>query len=147
MKQNSSILVPYDGSESAQEALRVAIEIAEKFDESVILINVQPSFNTLHSKVFFSEADILSYQQSLYEEAIASGVAILERSGIKYETQLFIGLPKDEICKEAKRRQVRYIVIGSRGYSSFVGSVLGSVSQGVLHLASCPVMVVSPPEQ
>ncbi|MOA42991.1 Universal stress protein family protein [compost metagenome] len=119
--------------------------MAVKFDEAVLLIHVQPSFETPHSKIFFSQEDIRSYQQSLYDEAVASGVRILQQAGIKYETKLLIGLPKEEICKEANQRHVRYIVIGSRGYSSFVGSVLGSVSQGVLHLANCPVMVVPPP--
>ncbi|MNM91509.1 putative universal stress protein [compost metagenome] len=147
MTHNRNILVPFDGSDSAQEALRVAIDMAIKFDEAVLLIHVQPSFTTPHSKFFFSEEDIRSYQQSLYDEAISSGVGILQEAGINYETKLLIGLPKEEICKEAHNRHVRYIVIGSRGYSPFVGSVLGSVSQGVLHLANCPVMVVPPPVQ
>lgn len=143
MRKN--ILVPFDGSDSSQEALRQAIEIADKFQESIILIHVQPNFTAPHSKVFFNESDIHSYQQTLYEEAIASGVRILEEVGIPFETKLIVGIPKEEICKEASDRQVRYIVIGSRGYSPFVGSVLGSVSQGVLHLADCPVMVVPTP--
>ncbi|SDF21926.1 Nucleotide-binding universal stress protein, UspA family [Fontibacillus panacisegetis] len=147
MTTNSNILVPFDGSDSAQAALRIAIDIAVKFDEAVLLIHVQPSFRTPHSKIFFSEEDIRSYQQSLYEEAIASGVQILKETGIKYETKLLIGIPKEEICKEAHNRRVRYIVIGSRGYSPFVGSVLGSVSQGVLNIANCPVMVVPPPDK
>ncbi|MNE27632.1 putative universal stress protein [compost metagenome] len=145
MTHNRNILVPFDGSDNSQEALRVAIDMALKFEETVLLIHVQPRYETLHSKLFFSEEDIQSYQKSLYDEAITPGVRILQEAGIKYETKLLIGIAKEEICKEAHNQQVRYIVIGSRGYSSFVGSVLGSVSQGVLHLANCPVMIVPPP--
>lgn len=140
MRKN--ILVPFDGSNSAQAALHQAIEIANRFEESIILIHVQPNFTAPHSTTFFTDEDIHNYQQSLYEDTITPGVHILEEAGIPFETKLIVGVPKEEICKEALNRQVRYIVIGSRGYSSFVGSVLGSVSQGVLSLADCPVMVV-----
>lgn len=36
----------------------------------------------------------------------------------------------------------RLIVMGSRGLNAVLGSVLGSVSMGVLHKAPCPVTIV-----
>ncbi|WP_344316650.1 universal stress protein [Acrocarpospora pleiomorpha] len=36
------------------------------------------------------------------------------------------------------------VVVGSRGMGAFGSAVLGSVSHGVLHRASCPVAVVRP---
>lgn len=140
MRQN--IIVPFDGSDSAQAALQFAIEMAEKYKESIILINIQPSFITPHTKVFFSDSEMRDYQQTLYEEAIAPGLRILQKSGIKFEAKLFIGFPKDEIFKEAEKQHIRCIVMGSRGHSAFVGSVLGSVSQGTLYRANCPVIIV-----
>jgi nucleotide-binding universal stress UspA family protein len=36
----------------------------------------------------------------------------------------------------------RLLIVGSRGHSAFTSSLLGSVSQGVLHQAACPVAVI-----
>lgn len=140
MRQN--IIVPFDGSNSAQAALEVAIEMAEKYKEKVILLNVQPSLTTPNTKKLFSSSDIREYQEILYEEAITPGLRILEAAGIEFEALLAIGIAKNVICQEAADRDIRCIVMGSRGHSAFVGSVLGSVSQGVIHLADCPVMIV-----
>ncbi|MNP49575.1 Universal stress protein/MT1672 [compost metagenome] len=140
MKQN--IIVPFDGSDGALDALRVAIEMAEKYQEAILLINVQPSYTTPHTTLFFSDTDMRDYQMIQYKEAIASGVLLLEEAGIPFESKLLIGSPRDEICNEAAKQQIRCIVMGSRGHSSFVGSVLGSISQGVLYRAKCPVMIV-----
>lgn len=137
-----TILIAFDGSDNAQDALRYASDMAAKYNDSLIVLHVVASFETPNTKLFFSKAAIEDYQDNLYQEVINSATHILEGAGVAYETKMRVGVPKVEICDEADEQGVRCIVMGSRGYSAFVESVLGSVSQGVLHRANCPVMII-----
>jgi len=150
MKQD--ILVPFDGSANATEALRVAIDMAKVFNEKIVLLNVQPSYETPHTKRFFSQNQIDDYRNQMADEAIMPGEEILKQSGVGFITKKRVGDPREQICKEARTDNaegaackdlgMRLIVMGSRGLNAVLGSVLGSVSMGVLHNAPCPVTIV-----
>jgi len=150
MKQN--ILVPFDGSANAAEALRVAIDMAKAFNEKIILLNVQPSYETPHTKQFFNKTQIDDYREQMANEALQPGEEILKQSGVESITKRRVGDAREQICMEAradspegevcKTLGVRMIVMGSRGLNAVLGSMLGSVSTGVLHHAPCPVVIV-----
>ena len=150
MKQD--ILVPFDGSANATEALRMAIDMAKAFNEKIVLLNVQPSYETPHTKRYFSEKQIHDYRVQMADEALQPGEDILKQSGVAFVTKKRVGDPRELICQEArvdgaegaecKDHGIRLIVMGSRGLNAVLGTVLGSVSMGVLHNAPCPVMIV-----
>jgi nucleotide-binding universal stress UspA family protein len=58
------------------------------------------------------------------------------------ETIREVGDPAEQIVELAKRLQPYALVIGRRGRGRLEGLLLGSVSQKVVSLAPCPVMVV-----
>jgi nucleotide-binding universal stress UspA family protein len=53
------------------------------------------------------------------------------------------GGPAPVIAEEARDRGADLIVAGTRGHGRIVGLVIGSVAQSLLHLAPCPVLVVT----
>ena len=146
------ILVPFDGSENATEALKLAISMAKLLQEKVIVLNVQPSFHTPNIQRFFSENNIHDYQEKLFHETMVSVKAIVEHSGVEYELKLRIGDAREQICQEAMAgnaiqagcatKGVRMIIMGSRGMNPLLGGVLGSVSYGVVNAALCPITIV-----
>ena len=142
MKKN--ILVPFDGSDSASEALRLAITFAKTLEENIVVLHVQPKILTTHVKQFlnekFDEQIIRSYKEELCEKTVASAKAILAESGVQYEVKRRTGDAKEQICDEAK--DMLMIVMGSRGMNPILGGVMGSVSYAVLNSAPCPVTVV-----
>ena len=55
--------------------------------------------------------------------------------------------PGEGICAAAKKENVDMIVMGTRGLSTLRRTVLGSVSDYVLHHTNLPVAVVPMPEE
>jgi nucleotide-binding universal stress UspA family protein len=69
----------------------------------------------------------------------------LRATGIDATALLLQGPTVQTLVKEARRLDADHIVIGSHGHGALLRTVLGSVSEGVLHGANCSVTVVRPP--
>ena len=74
-------------------------------------------------------------------EAIVEQVA-KEKPGLKITTRVELGDPVDTICEVAKTMKADLVVVGARGHNAAQRFLLGSVSDRVVHHASCPVLVV-----
>ncbi|MFJ3306694.1 universal stress protein [Streptomyces sp. NPDC086549] len=59
---------------------------------------------------------------------------------VELHHELVIGHPVQVLTEQSSH--ALGLVVGTRGHGGFTGMVLGSVSQGVLHYAHCPVIVV-----
>jgi nucleotide-binding universal stress UspA family protein len=62
--------------------------------------------------------------------------------GVAHEHHYLTGLPVAQILKLAEREHVDLIVVGSHGRSGFSRLLMGSVAEGVVRGAPCPVLVV-----
>jgi len=101
--------------------------------------------------VYSRVSDLLGYKEydAMLGHRIAAGKKVikkavkeLKRAGLSCETELLEGPKAEAIIKVAEARDADLIVLGARGMSSLEGLLLGSVSQKVIHYASCPVFVV-----
>ncbi|GEN32397.1 nucleotide-binding universal stress UspA family protein [Cerasibacillus quisquiliarum] len=137
-----AMIVPYDGSEHSDDALKFAIRIAEKMEFKIVLVNVQPNIQTANVQRFFSKEEVENYSKERGIEVLAQTDAMTEKTLAPVEKAIRIGNAQTEICKLAKELDAYCIIMGSRGRSPLKGAVLGSVSYGVLHNAPCPVTIV-----
>jgi nucleotide-binding universal stress UspA family protein len=53
-------------------------------------------------------------------------------------------MPADAIVRDIERCGTDLVVLGARGAGAATRLLLGSVSEGVLHHAPCPVLIVRP---
>lgn len=149
-----NILVPLDGSESAQKAARFAGTLAGALNASLTFFHVQdeavlellrldalsagPNKLIGRSPEDFDEL-VHKYISDPYFEAAK---AVLTDDSIELRIERCRGQPAKEICCYAEREGIDLIVMGSRGRSQFGELLLGSVSSQVIHHAPCPVTIV-----
>jgi nucleotide-binding universal stress UspA family protein len=140
--QIRKILVPFDFSEHSEKALRWAIDMAEKWQASVLLFHVvpTPTYPPMVTGGFF---DISQFETSLQEDAerrIREVVAKEKRGGI--ESKVVVGVPFPDICRTAEQEKVDLIIMGSHGRTGLAHVLIGSVAERVVRHAPCPVLVV-----
>ena len=149
------ILLATDGSEQAVAAARFLRTLVNP--ASVDRVTVMAVIRPITSAPFFGEVGMVSISQevwdSLNESADASAKSAVQKSvdaladfASNVDTLIRPGSPADEIIDAAKELGADLIVIGSRGWGEIRSVLLGSVSERVLHLAHCPVLIVRPTE-
>lgn len=135
-------LVPVDGSDHSLRALEYAIEHAKETESEILLVHVQPEYNTHNIRRFITKEQIKEYQQEMADEAFRATEPLLSQSDVPVAKVVLIGVASDEICRLARNEKVKGIIMGSRGLGRVKGSVLGSISYSVLHTADVPVTIV-----
>lgn len=149
------ILVPLDGSKHSSKALEIAIRIAKKFDGKITLIHVYsvgvrpvvmhepttltPSWVPVMAPAEFSR--VVEASRKAGANILADGEKRVEAEGIHVETLLKEGHTVQEILKTAREGEFDLIIMGARGISRIREILLGSVSDGVIRNAPCPVLV------
>jgi nucleotide-binding universal stress UspA family protein len=150
------ILVPLDGSEQSLKALEIAIQVAKKFGGKISLIHVysvavrpvlMPEPTTLTPPMIpvmtpEEVSKAVEVARNAASRILSDGEQKVKAEEIQVETLLKEGHIVQEIVKTAKEDKFDLIVIGGRGISKIRELLLGSVTDGVIHHASCPVLVI-----
>ncbi len=127
------ILVGYDGTNSAKEALNLAKTHAKLFNASVdVVTSMQKGTEQQREEIEQAERG-LEYAKSLFED-----------SDITCNTHLLIrGLSAGEDLVEfAAENQVDEIIVGVKRRSKVGKLLMGSTAQFVILQAGCPVVSV-----
>jgi len=140
-----SILVPVDGSAPSRKALAVAAELADRDVGVLHVLNVQApplADDTLGHLAGAPASDADEQVRSAGQATIDSAREDLRFDSERMHTEVHAGAPAKVITAAAERLAVDAIVMGSRGVGGVGSLVVGSVSQHVLHVAPCTVIVV-----
>ena len=141
------ILVPSDGSASAEKALQKAVELARLTDAEIVILTVYRHHSMLESSFSMvrpSDPEAMDAVMRNHAQEVANHGKQTALAAGAPRVRAFIksGPPARTIVAWAKEKEVDLIVLGSRGLGSVEGYLLGSVSHKVTGLAKCPVLVV-----
>ena len=122
-----TIVVPLDGSASAERALRVGYAIAERAGAEVVAMRVRAHTD---DEVDDLEADLRSAVARFADSAPTSLLVV-------------DGAPADRILEMAARPET-LVCMASRGRTGLNRLVLGSVAEEVMRRSGSPVVIVGP---
>ncbi|MDZ7939241.1 MAG: universal stress protein [Rhodoferax sp.] len=141
------ILLPIDGSTSSLEAVHHTLTLRRQgLQMEVVLANVQEPAS-LYEMLVVHDADAidrLSAEAGLH--ALQDATRLLEGAGVEYECEVAKGDPAHTLLEIVERFGCDMVVMGARGTSSLRSTLLGSVSNEVLHACAVPAVVVKPTE-
>jgi len=128
-----NILVGYDRTNSANDALELAKDHAMAFDAKVHVVT---------SMVGANKNQYDDFQRA--ELGLEYAKALLEENNIKCATHLLTRglLPGEDLVKFAEDNQINEIIVGVRRRSKVGKLLMGSTAQHVILNAPCPVVSI-----
>jgi nucleotide-binding universal stress UspA family protein len=132
------ILLATDGSEGADLAARAAIELSNRTASELHVVHVWHDVPTPHFHSFVR----VRLRQGAQEVLQKQLERIEQAGGTVAEAHLREGRTVDEILDLGEELEVGLLVVGSRGLGGVGRILLGSVSEGIVHHARRPVLVV-----
>jgi nucleotide-binding universal stress UspA family protein len=146
----NTILLATDGSVSARAATREAIELAKATGWPLHILTVW-DLPTVAGYGYTPGAyvpvqELCEAEEEHATEVVAKAVESAAAAGVTATSSIRKGYAAEEICAAAEELGAALVIMGAHGWGAFKRLVFGSVSTGVLHHATCPVLVVRAPE-
>jgi nucleotide-binding universal stress UspA family protein len=138
----STIAVGVDGSQTAAKALEMAVEIARRFDASVVLLSAlrDSAATSAGQSVDTVELDWAWNPSSRVRQILTTTQSRVQRDGLSCSTLVDEGEPGDVLVRLAEECAADILVVGNKGMNR---RILGSVPNTVAHKASCAVLIVN----
>lgn len=132
-----SVVVGYDGSDTAKRALERAAALASPGATITVVTAVSPGLRGSTVLGSLGQEDVREARVTL-----DTARSELAARGVDVETVEGEGSPADVIIETARELHADLIVVGTRGSNAAKRLLLGSVSTRVVHFAPCDVLVV-----
>jgi nucleotide-binding universal stress UspA family protein len=139
------ILLPLDGSEMSEQALRYAVQIAENFQAQLTILRVMVPLAKSYRGGSASISVIESAENEIRNiilEYLKDLEAKIEMRNIPVQTVLREGNPSQQILQFIDKNKIDLVVMSTRGETGVTRWLLGSVTDHVVRGADVPVVVV-----
>jgi len=146
MSDERPILFATDGSPSAEDAQKMAIDLAQRLDAPLLVVSVAHPAYPMGSYAGYGYAEVVTdFMEAEHTRVHDVLAAVADRAAaedVRCTTVAADGSAVDEICRQASEADAQLIVVGSHGWGAARRLFSGSVSTGLVHSAPCAVLVV-----
>jgi nucleotide-binding universal stress UspA family protein len=144
----AAVILPLDGGELAERALPYALDLANMFERSLLLMRVTPDVTppmTVVGEGALVTSDVLWAEQ---EDARSYLAKIRERYDsdaiLPIQSKVMTGTPGVRILDLAETQPGSAIVMCTHGRGPLSRAVLGSVTTHIIHEGATPTLVIPP---
>lgn len=134
------ILVPVDGSESGERAVRRAAERALEMGADVVVLHVLPTTFDRERRSSQLHASSDDVEEAFAQDAVDRALTMLAERGVRARSKIARGAPAQAIIDEVNALSPALVVMGSRGREHLLPE--GSVSARVRSASGAAVEVV-----
>lgn len=136
------ILIPTDGSELSERALRQGIDFAESSHAEVTLLTASPPLRSFGPDGIADPAAYEAAARRVAEERLKVGADYAREKGVKATLRhVFQDDPSEAIIDAAKSAGCDLVFMASHGRRGLEKVLLGSETQKVLTRSKVPVLV------
>ena len=141
-----SIVVGTDGSETANEAVRQAVELAGSVGAKVELVSAYEPVPEQRLREERRQApEDLQWAINPREDVdttLEAAAEVANKAGVTVSVYARQGDPADAILDVAEEQEADLIVVGNKGMTGAKRFLLGSVPNKVSHHAPCSVLII-----
>jgi nucleotide-binding universal stress UspA family protein len=141
-----SVVVGTDGSDTATQAVRQAVDLAKAVGAKLELVSAyEPvSAQRLQGERLEAPEDLqwaINPREDV-DATLQAAAVIASEAGVAVNTYARQGDPADAILDVAEEQEADLIVVGNKGMTGAKRFLLGSVPNKVSHHAPCSVLII-----
>ena len=140
------ILVPVDGSETAQKALVTALQMARESSGCVHLVHVVEGLTPMTADPYGAySGDVIEVMRQSGRKILDDALALARAEGVQADTQLFDNFGErlaEVVADSATRFNADLMVVGTHGRRGLGRVLMGSGAEQIIRLSPVPVLVL-----
>ena len=140
------IVVPVDGSETAQKALVTALQMARESSGCVHLVHVVEGLTPMAADPYGAySGEVVEVMRQSGRKILDDALVLARAEGVQADTQLFDNFGErlaEVVADSATRFNADLMVVGTHGRRGLGRVLMGSGAEQIIRLSPVPVLVL-----
>ena len=143
----TKILLPTDFSPSSISAFDMAVDLAKHYRAKLHLVHIIPTIPDFNGADFFPETSVLEEQKDRIDQRLRACQLSMLAQGADGSYTIETGNDVvGNIMRVIKRDAIDMLVISTHGMSGWRPVVFGSITEKVIRLVQCPLLLLQTPK-